>query len=261
VGADALGDLARTLLAAEGLDAGGLETDPAAATSYSIVVEAPGHDRSFWHHAGANDAYTGADLDLSGAEAVHVGYPSLLAAMRAGDGQRLVDLFARARDAGIRTSLDLAVVDPGSPAAATGWGDLLARVLPLTDVVSPSADDLRSIAASADPDWRTAGPAELAASLVALGAGVALVSDGAGGVDVAAAAPGGNGGAVGVRVHRDAPRVAVVSTNGAGDATSAGFLAAVLRGAGPAEAADAAVAAGAAAVSRGPSPTIPWKAS
>src|SRR5205823_1161954 len=109
-----------------------------------LVLEPPGIDRSFWHHVGANAECDGTAFELTGVELLHVGYPSLLPAMTADGGEPLVALFARARAAGITTSLDLAVVDPASPAARLDWSALLRRVLPLVDVLSPSVADVRT---------------------------------------------------------------------------------------------------------------------
>lgn len=168
VGDDALAPIVGEQLLDEGLAHARLHVVEGSATSYSVVVEAPGRDRTFWHHPGANDAFTGADLDLAGASLLHVGYPSLLQSLSRDAGAALVRLFERARAAGVTTSLDLAVVDPAGPAASVDWMLLLDRVLPLTDVASPSADDLRSLAPFVDTAWATAGPGELAEALVAL---------------------------------------------------------------------------------------------
>lgn len=243
VGDDTLGDAVTTLAERESFASIDIRPVPGVGTSYSIVVETPGRDRMFWHHAGANGAFDGRDLDLAGAGILHVGYPSLLPAMLDRDGAALRELFARARQAGVVTSLDLAVTTP-PPDDPTLWQRFLAAILPLTDVVSPSIDDLRSIAASVDPRWATASSQELAVDLVTRGAAVAVVTAGARGMSIATASvtrlsdagrllrdlPGW----ADVRRHLPpAPLGRVVSTNGAGDAASAGFLAGIARGLAP----------------------------
>src|SRR5829696_9517716 len=113
-------------------------------TSYSLVFEGGGRDRSLWHHVGANAEWDGTAVDLTGARLLHVGYPSLLPALIADGGRPLESLLERARADGVTTSLDLAVIDPASPAAREDWQALLGRVLPLVDVLSPSVEDVRT---------------------------------------------------------------------------------------------------------------------
>ena len=238
IGDDALGGILRALLEQSGLDTADVRVAAGATTSYSVVLQPGDADRSFLHHTGANTTFTGADLDLEGADLLHVGYPSLLPALVADDAAALVALFTRAKDAGVTTSLDLAVVDPDSPVAQLDWPGILRRMLPLTDVVSPSADDLRSIGMPVDP-----------AALVDAGAALAAVSAGADGLTlVAGSAPRlRSGGRVlapladawaGTLVRRTPdPVPGVASSNGAGDASTAGLLGALLRGTSPVEAA------------------------
>ncbi|MFC0463292.1 PfkB family carbohydrate kinase [Kineococcus gynurae] len=229
-----------------------LDVEPGAGTSYSVVVEPPGQDRTFWHHSGANDAFTGGTLPPG--DVVHVGYPSLLPGLLAKDGTPLLDLLRRASARGSTTSLDLAVVDEKSAAGQRDWADLFARVLPLVDVLSPSLDDLLS-ALRIDPGTtpRLDLADELAGRLLGWGAAVAVVSAGAEGLVVrtagrerleragSALAPRAEAWA-GRRFRRPviAPR-RIVSTNGAGDAATAGLLAAVAAGADPETAALVAV--------------------
>ena len=55
-------------------------------TSYSLVFEWPGTDRSFWHHVGANAWFDGSRVQPDGVDLVHVGYPALLPLMYADGG-------------------------------------------------------------------------------------------------------------------------------------------------------------------------------
>ncbi|NNG21051.1 carbohydrate kinase family protein [Naumannella sp. ID2617S] len=95
------------------LEQAGMDTSQLSRThlpsSYSIVAQPPGRDRTFWHCTGANDAFTGAELDLDGIDLLHVGYPSLLPGLLADGGEALTALLTRAREQGIVTSVDLAV--------------------------------------------------------------------------------------------------------------------------------------------------------
>src|ERR1035437_6963565 len=58
VGNDELGAMARRILGTHHRDVD-LAVMPGLATSYSLVVEPEGVDRSFWHHTGANAAFVG----------------------------------------------------------------------------------------------------------------------------------------------------------------------------------------------------------
>lgn len=238
VGDDELGALLPRLLAARGIGTGRIRAVPGRSTSYTVVVQPDGHDRSFWHHVGANAGFDGAAVDadaLAGADLLHVGYPSLLPALAADGGAGLHALLARARGAGVTTSLDLAVLDP---AADADWAEILTRVLPLVDVVSPSVDDVRPVFGPAVGD----DPAALARHLVGLGAGVAMVTAGTAGARLCTAGPhrpaaGGPApaGWAGVELGAAAPDVPVRTTVGTGDAATAGLLHGLLTGAGPAE--------------------------
>src|SRR5215210_4176742 len=151
-------------------------------TSYSLVFEGEGRDRSFWHHVGANAEWDGTAVDLTGARLLHVGYPSLLPALVADGGRPLEALLARARAHGVTTSLDLAVLDPASAAARVDWPALLGRILPLVDVFSPSVDDVRTAGLEQGDDLR-----ETARMLLELGPAVVLLTAGAAGLQLSTA--------------------------------------------------------------------------
>ena len=236
VGDDALGTLLVRLLGDRVASTAQVRRRPGASTSYTIVLQPSGRDRAFWHHVGANAGFDGAGIALDGAGLLHVGYPSVLPALAAGDGDPLVDLLERARAAGVTTSLDLAVLDPDAP-AAVDWPRLLARVLPLVDVITPSAEDVWSALGG--------GPGTLedtAERLVALGAAVAMVTGGADGLvlrTAGAARLRAAGGLLGLGWADRADcvpalEVEVVTTLAAGDAATAGLLYGVLAGLGPA---------------------------
>jgi sugar/nucleoside kinase (ribokinase family) len=144
LGDDALGATVLRALLPAGADCGGLRQVPGMSTSYSLVFESPGTDRSFWHHVGANASFDGSRVQPDGVDLVHLGYPALLPLMYADGGTRLQDLLARTRQAGTTTSLDLSVVTPGSPAAQVNWRLRLERTAPLVDLLSPSVDDVVS---------------------------------------------------------------------------------------------------------------------
>ena len=143
VGDDPFGEIIRSIVASHG--AGGLITDKDASTSYSVVLAVPGVDRVFLHNPGANDTFATADIPdeaLEDADIFHFGYPSLMKHMYERDGEELASLFARVKDLGIATSLDLAAVDPDSDAGRADWDRILKRTLPYVDFFVPSFEEL-----------------------------------------------------------------------------------------------------------------------
>ena len=238
LGDDVLAATARALIdAIPGADARA-EVVPGATTSYSVVVQPPDTDRAFWHHVGANASFDGRQVDVAAAPLLHVGYLPLLPRLTARAGAGLVRLFREARSAAVTTSIDMCVVPPGR--STVDWADLLTRVLPLCDVISPSLDDMRSVLAH---PWLDA--AEVAEWLLERGAAVAAVTDGPRGLVVRTAEASRFAEADGRRsallaalpaswhdrqVELPATPVPVVETTGAGDAATAALLAAVRSG-------------------------------
>jgi sugar/nucleoside kinase (ribokinase family) len=119
--------------------------DPAADTSYTIVLSPPGVDRIFLHHSGANDTFGAEDIryDLvAGSRLFHFGYPPLMKRMYETGGAELMQVFQRAKYTGVTTSLDMALPDPASPAGRADWGTILRSVLPDVDVFLPSIEEI-----------------------------------------------------------------------------------------------------------------------
>jgi len=118
---------------------------PTSHTSYSVVLALPGHDRIFLHYPGANDTFAFEDLDLAAVQQAalfHFGYPPLMRLMYQEGGHELTRLFAAVAAAGVATSLDLAAVDPLSPAGQVDWALILRNTLPHVDIFAPSAEEL-----------------------------------------------------------------------------------------------------------------------
>jgi sugar/nucleoside kinase (ribokinase family) len=215
-----------------------VEIVPGATTSYSVVVQPPGTDRTFWHHVGANAAFDGRRVEVTAAPLLHVGYLPLLPRLTERAGAELVRLLQEARSAAVTTSMDMCVTEPATD--PVDWADLLTRALPLCDVVSPSLDDMRS--ALARPRL---GAAEAAAWLLEQGAAVVAVSDGPRGLVVRTAGTsrfaGADGGGSTLlaalpeswhdrEVEVPTASGPVVQTTGAGDAATAALLASVHSG-------------------------------
>jgi sugar/nucleoside kinase (ribokinase family) len=266
-GLDELGRVLIELLTASGADTAGIARLDGRVTSYSIVVDFPGRDRTFWHHVGANAAFDGAGVVDRLEKAargrqepiLHLGYVTHLPALYAGQAAALIRLLEAARSAGALVSLDMAEIAPASDARAVDWESLLARALPAVDVIKASVDDLAAMMP------RRAGleSVEWASLLVELGAAVALVTAGADGLDLRTASE--RRVTAAARVLRTGPddwsnrqlhvpslATEVLATTGAGDAVAAGFLAGLSEGLGPAESVLLSAAAAAARISGRP---------
>lgn len=260
IGRDHLGDFVRRTFAERELDASGLQIADRKGTSYSLVLKPDGADRTFWHYDGANALFDESLVDPSGERILHVGYPPLLRGMLADNGERLRRMFARARREGVTTSLDMAVVDRDSETGRLDWDAILANVLPEVDVFSPSLDDVKSaLQLKADPFPLLVE--RVAQSFVDRGVAVVALSCGARGIKVRTA----NGarllkaGSVLRGVSLDwagksfwQPAVEVTrmeTTNGAGDAATAGLLFGLLSGLSPEDAARLATACAAVKIS------------
>lgn len=258
VGSDVLGDFVRTRLEQEGIIAR-LRVDPAAATSYSIVLESPGRDRTFWHHPGANAKFDGSDIEPTTVDLFHLGYPTLLPGLLADDAAPFVQILDGVRLAGATASVDLAVVDRDAPVGQLDWACILRRIAQETDILSPSLDDLTS-ALGLEPSHDVALAEHLAGQLIEWGAAVAVVSLGADGLVLRcgsaerlrragrALAPLAEVWA-GARLRVLALPVSQPHTTvGTGDAATAGLLYAIAAGADPQEALDLATACSAAVI-------------
>jgi sugar/nucleoside kinase (ribokinase family) len=233
-------------------------------TSYSVVISPPGVDRSFLHCPGANHAFDPADIDVSqfsGAKILHFGYPPLMRGTYDDGGQSLAAMFARARHANLASSLDMAVIDPHSPAAAVDWPRFLETVLPHVDIFVPSADELGQMLPDVPPALADESALRAVASrLHRLGPFVVMLKLGARGIFVSADNDAGKLARLAERLPLHPAdwlaatarvpcfRVHVAGTTGAGDATIAGFLGAILAGHGLRESATLACGVGACSV-------------
>ncbi len=146
VGADVYGAFVRETLVGRGVDTTAIRT-VAEPTGLTVVLVRP-EDRAIMTMTGAIAALRGSDVTFGGVAHVHVSSFFLQPALAAD----LADVFARARAAGVTTSLDT----NWDPAGRwTGVRDVLAH----TDYFLPNAAELAAVTGIEDP-------ATAAASLV-----------------------------------------------------------------------------------------------
>ena len=197
--------------------AGGMIVAPGETSSYTVVINPPGVDRTFLHCTGANDTFTAADIDpqkLAGARLFHFGYPTLMQRIYNDGGRAMEQIFRQARAAGLTTSLDMSYPDPKSEAGQVDWSAWLQRVLPHVDIFLPSFDEMQLMLHT------QAGAPEIAHQLGGWGAKIAGLKMGEKGLFVRWPDR---------ELHVPCFKVNVAGTTGAGDATIAGFLAGYLR--------------------------------
>lgn len=241
-------------------------------TSYSIVVNPPGGDRTFWHCPGANDTFSADDIDralLNDARLFHFGYPPLMFQVTADGGVALAEMLRAVQASGGLTSLDMAM--PGTSEVAVDWRNWLTTVLPSTDLFLPSLDEIlllldpklfKQLSAQATGEnlAKLVDPRLLrrvASQLCELGATIVAIKLGDQGLylhterDVADLSRRCHWQSYNWQGWEDLSticpcyHVETVGTTGAGDCTIAGLLMALLQGHGPVEALRSATAVGA----------------
>jgi sugar/nucleoside kinase (ribokinase family) len=273
-GLDPFAEIVREIVRshAPGLEQGILSV-PDAATSYTVIISAPGIDRIFLHCTGANDTFVAGDVDFKTAgetSLFHFGYPPLLREFYRRGGRELTELFKQAQQAGLTTSLDLTLPDPANPAGQADWLGILGEALPYVDIFLPSLEeilfmlrrktyDVLQEAAGSGSLLRLATPEllhSLSTQLLDMGVKIVGLKLGERGIYLrtaheAALAGMGRGAPADPAAWADqtlwAPgfEVVVAGTTGAGDSAIAGFISALLRGLGPRAALCASAAVGA----------------
>jgi len=249
----------------------GMIVVPGQTSSYTVVISPPHIDRMFLHCAGANRTFGANDVRydlLAMARIFHFGYPPLLEQLYAHDGREMVEMFRRAKETGVTTSLDMTMPDPAGPSGQVDWRAIMQRALPYVALFLPSAEEWLFMVDRTrfEELSATVGPAgmldalgaeeirSLAQTALEMGTKVVVLKLGERGIYMRTARDLGD-------LGRAAPADLaswqsrelwvpcfvpdeLVGTTGAGDATIAGFLAALLRNASPERALTIAVAVG-----------------
>jgi sugar/nucleoside kinase (ribokinase family) len=258
VGADPFGGIVRSLV--EKVDPSlsvGLMIDPDTITSYAVGINPPGMDRFFFYCPGANDVFCAADIDynlVSAASLFHFGYPPSMRRMYSNGGAELVEVFRRAKSTGVTTSLDMASIDPAVESGRADWLAILGGALRYVDIFMPSLEEIlyalrreefdRMV--QAVPGGRllelvtTDLLTSLAGQILQMGVKIVGIKLGDRGLFVRTAgqeslnhmgraAPKDLMGWANQELWAPCFQVQVIGTIGSGDATIAGFLAALLR--------------------------------
>jgi sugar/nucleoside kinase (ribokinase family) len=164
----------------------------------------------------------------------------------------MIEMFRRAKETGVTTSLDMAMPDPAGPSGTVDWQAIMRQVMPYVDLFMPSAEEWLYMVNRRRFDELTAsvGPAgmldafqvedvrSLGLEALDMGARVVVLKLGERGIYLRTA-PGiddlGRGGPTDLAAWQGREMWAppfipdvLVGTTGAGDATIAGFIAALL---------------------------------
>lgn len=122
----------------------GVKVMPGEVTSYTVALAPPGIDRIFLHCPGTNNTFTSAAVNpemVQHARLFHLGYPPLMRALYANDGEELMATFRLAKEAGATTSLDMSLPDPASESGQADWKTILRKTLPYLDIFLPSIEE------------------------------------------------------------------------------------------------------------------------
>jgi len=254
----------------------GMIIDASANTSYTIIINYPGVDRIFLNYPGANDIFEARDIPfefLEQARLFHFGYPPLLRSIFLNDGVQLEMIFRQAHQMGVTTSLDMAFPDPSSEAGQADWRSILKSVLPHVDIFIPSVEEILFMMRRQTYEEMCAtigGPnilplitpellSDIAQELMEMGARIVGLKLGYRGLYLRTgnprliklmgrACPSNPDTWASKELWAPCFKIAVAGTTGSGDATIAGFLAALLRGLSIEESLRLAVAVGACSV-------------
>lgn len=208
VGRDGFGDFIIGELERYGVNCSAVVRDAAAATSATMVMVHGDGERSFIHYLGANAALCEGDADIElirRAKVLHIGGTFVLPGI---DGEPTARILAKAREAGVTTSLDTTWDSKGR------WMSLLRPCLEQVHYFLPSFEEARMLTGKDTPE-------EAAEVLLDAGVGTVALKLGERGCYIRNAD---------ARLEIPGFKVKAVDACGAGDAFAAGFLAGVVRG-------------------------------
>jgi len=214
VGDDAFGRIVADLLRAAAVDVSALQFGVGDDTGRTLIVNVRGQDRRFITNFGANTRFCAADIPIRRVKRCRVLYLGGYLTLPQLRQDALVDLFAAARQAGVRTVLDVAVSGPGD------YLGRLERLLPHVDVFLPNNDEAQRILGGEPDPWRQAE------EFRRLGAATVVITRGAAGSVLAGDR---------LRLQAGTYPVEFVDGSGGGDAFDAGYIYGLLQGMEPAD--------------------------
>lgn len=208
VGDDAFGRIVTEMLGSHGLDTSTLQKTVGAATSQTLIVNVAGEDRRFIHSFGANALFRATDIPLERLRQCRVLYLGGYLLMPNMTHEELIPVFKAAREAGVKTVLDVAIPRPGD------YLPRLEPLLPHVDVFLPNNHEGQIITGETDP-------LRQAETFRRLGARTVVITCGA-------------QGAIHVddqkRLHAGVYSVPFIDGSGGGDAFDAGYICGMLDG-------------------------------
>jgi len=208
VGDDGFGRFVREQIASAGIDIGGIGVSHEKGTSATMIMVDSAGERTFMHCIGANATVRPEDIDMRQVAAADIFDFAGALVMPGFDGEPAASVMKAAREAGTTTCLDTVWDDTGR------WMELLAPVLPHTDMFLPSFAEAVEVTGEGEPD-------RVAEVLMDHGVKTVGLKMGDEGCYVRTADR---------ELHADAYEVTAVDGTGTGDAFVAGFLVGTLRG-------------------------------
>jgi sugar/nucleoside kinase (ribokinase family) len=208
VGDDAFGRIVGEMLREQGVDTTAIQTSHGADTSQTLIVNVAGQDRRFIHTFGANAVFSPADIPAMLVKQCRVLYLGGYLAMPRMVQEELAPLFAAARQAGVKTVLDVVVPARGE------YLSRLDRLLPHVDVFLPNNHEAEIMTGESDPVKQAEVFRGLGAKTVVItmgSEGSVLVTDK-------------------VRLRAGVFSMPLVDGSGGGDAFDAGFIYGLLKG-------------------------------
>ena len=145
IGDDSFGHLILEQYKKYGADTSDFIISEGYTSSYTFALAIPGNDRIFLADPGANDGFSTDDIDFNKLKDIglfHFGYPTLMRRFYENTGAELLSLFEKIKSMNIITSMDLTMVDPMTKSGKSDWVEIFRKVLPLTDIFTPSIEEL-----------------------------------------------------------------------------------------------------------------------
>lgn len=143
VGDDLAGSIAKQVLSSFGAHSQ-ISVVPDLKTSTSISLTPVGMDKISLFSRGASQSFTDSDVSeaqLRDTDLFHFGYPTTMEGLYKNNGEGLLRLCQRVKQAGAACSMDMALPDLESLPGQVDWKAILPRVLPLVDIFLPSVEE------------------------------------------------------------------------------------------------------------------------